>query len=170
MAMGFGLFLLPELNWVVIIIAGTLFFAGFNYMEAHMPVMVSSIAPAGKKGSAMGIYASFQFFGAFLGGVISGALTGWLGPKLALVACLLFIVIAMIVVWGLQKTTTVKRVTLTIENQSRFQQTSNKTQLESDFGKLEGVQEVLVDIEKRAVYLKVDGKGFDKEKAKALIS
>ncbi|MFT6329571.1 MAG: MFS family permease [Bermanella sp.] len=170
MAMGFGLFLLPELNWVVIIIAGTLFFAGFNYMEAHMPVMVSSIAPAGKKGSAMGIYASFQFFGAFLGGVISGALTGWLGPKLALVACLLFIVIAMIIVWGLQKTTTVKRVTLTIENRARFQQTSNKSQLESDFGKLEGVQEVLVDVEKRAVYLKVDSKGFDIEKAKALIS
>jgi MFS family permease len=170
MAMGFGLFLLPELNWVVIIIAGTLFFAGFNYMEAHMPVMVSSIAPAGKKGSAMGIYASFQFFGAFLGGVISGALTGWLGPKLALVACLLFIVIAMIIVWGLQKTTTVKRVMLTIENRARFQQTSNKSQLESDFGKLEGVQEVLVDVEKRAVYLKVDIKGFDIEKAKALIS
>jgi MFS family permease len=170
MAMGFGLFLLPELNWVVIIIAGTLFFAGFNYMEAHMPVMVSSIAPAGKKGSAMGIYASFQFFGAFLGGVISGALTGWLGPKLALVACLLFIVIAMIIVWGLQKTTTVKRVTLTLENRARFQQTSNKTLLESDFGKLEGVQEVLVDVEKRAVYLKVDSKGFDIEKAKALIS
>lgn len=170
MAMGFGLFLLPELNWVVIIIAGTLFFAGFNYMEAHMPVMVSSIAPAGKKGSAMGIYASFQFFGAFLGGVISGALTGWLGPKLALVACLLFIVIAMIIVWGLQKTTTVKRVMLTIENRARFQQTSNKSQLESDFGKLEGVQEVLVDVEKRAVYLKVDSKGFDIEKAKALIS
>jgi MFS family permease len=170
MAMGFGLFLLPELNWAVIIIAGTLFFAGFNYMEAHMPVMVSSIAPAGKKGSAMGIYASFQFFGAFLGGVISGALTGWLGPKLALVACLIFIVIAMIIVWGLQKTTKVKRVTLTIENRDSFQQTSNKTQLESDFGKLEGVQEVLVDVEKRAVYLKVDNKGFDIEKAKALIS
>jgi MFS family permease len=170
MAMGFGLFLLPELNWAVIIIAGTLFFAGFNYMEAHMPVMVSSIAPAGKKGSAMGIYASFQFFGAFLGGVISGALTGWLGPKLALVACLIFIVIAMIIVWGLQKTTKVERVTLTIENRDSFQQTSNKTQLESDFGKLEGVQEVLVDVEKRAVYLKVDNKGFDIEKAKALIS
>jgi hypothetical protein len=76
----------------------------------------------------------------------------------------------MIIVWGLQKTTTVKRVTLTIENRARFQQTSNKTLLESDFGKLEGVQEVLVDVEKRAVYLKVDSKGFDIEKAKALIS
>lgn len=170
MATGFGLFLLPELNWVLIVIAGTLFFAGFNYMEAHMPVMVSSIAPAGKKGSAMGIYASFQFFGAFLGGVISGVLTGWLGPKLALVACLIFIVIAMIVVWGLQKTTKVKRVTLTIENRDRFQQTSSKTQLENDFVKLKGVQEVLVDVEKRAVYLKVDSNGFDIEKAKTLIS
>lgn len=170
MGSGFGLLLLPELNWLIILVAGTLFFGGFNYMEAHMPVMVSSIAPAGKKGSAMGIYASCQFFGAFLGGLISGFLTGWLGPKLAIVACLFFIIAAMCMVWGLKKTTKVKRVTLAMQNEDSIKQAMNKMQLESDFAKLEGVQEVFVDVEKNAVYLKVDSVGFDIEKAKVLIS
>jgi MFS family permease len=170
MASGFGLLLLPEVNWLIIIIAGTLFFGGFNYMEAHMPVMVSSIAPAGKKGSAMGIYASCQFFGAFLGGLISGLLTGWLGPKLALVACLVFIAVAMYMALGLQKATKIKRVTLAIQSSDGDKLAANKIQLESDFAKLDGVQEVFVDVEKNAVYLKVDSKGFDIEKANALIS
>lgn len=170
MASGFGLLLLPEMNWLIIIIAGTLFFGGFNYMEAHMPVMVSSIAPAGKKGSAMGIYASCQFFGAFLGGLISGLLTGWLGPKLALVACLVFIAVAMYMALGLQKATKIKRVTLAIQSSDGDKLAANKIQLESDFAKLDGVQEVFVDVEKNAVYLKVDSKGFDIEKANALIS
>ena len=170
MASGFGLLLLPEVNWLIIIIAGTLFFGGFNYMEAHMPVMVSSIAPAGKKGSAMGIYASCQFFGAFLGGLISGLLTGWLGPKLALVACLVFIAVAMYMALGLHKATKVKRVTLAIQSSDGDKLATNKIQLESDFAKLDGVQEVFVDVEKNAVYLKVDSKGFDIEKANALIS
>lgn len=170
MASGFGLLLLPEVNWLIIIVAGTLFFGGFNYMEAHMPVMVSSIAPAGKKGSAMGIYASCQFFGAFLGGLISGLLTGWLGPKLALVACLVFIAVAMCMVLGLQKATKIKRMTLAIQNSNGDKLATNKIQLESDFAKLDGVQEVFVDVEKNAVYLKVDSKGFDTEKANALIS
>ena len=170
MASGFGLLLLPEVNWIIIVVAGTLFFGGFNYMEAHMPVMVSSIAPAGKKGSAMGIYASCQFFGAFLGGLISGLLTGWLGPKLALVACLVFIAVAMYMALGLQKATKIKRVTLAIQSSDGDKLAANKIQLESDFANLDGVQEVFVDVEKNAVYLKVDSKGFDIEKANALIS
>jgi len=170
MATGFGLLLLPEVSWLIIIVAGTLFFGGFNYMEAHMPVMVSSIAPAGKKGSAMGIYASCQFFGAFLGGLVSGFLTGWMGPKLALVACLVFIAAAMFMVLGLQKATKIKRLTLAILNSDGTEQAANKIQLESDFAKLDGVQEVFVDVEKNAVYLKVDSTGFNIEKAKVLIS
>lgn len=63
----------------VTVLALLLFFIGFNYLEASMPALVSRIAPAGQKGTAMGIYASAQFFGAFLGGVIGGAISGAYG-------------------------------------------------------------------------------------------
>ncbi len=48
------------------------FFAGFNVLEATLPSLVSKIAPAASKGTAMGIYATSQFAGAFLGGVGGG--------------------------------------------------------------------------------------------------
>src|SRR5690606_20122825 len=35
-----------------------LFFTGFNFLEASLPALVSRIAPAGQRGSAMGIYSS----------------------------------------------------------------------------------------------------------------
>lgn len=48
------------------------FFAGFNVLEATLPSLVSKIAPAAAKGTAMGIYATSQFAGAFVGGVGGG--------------------------------------------------------------------------------------------------
>ena len=76
----------------------------------------------------------------------------------------------MFMALGLQKTTMIKRVTLAIQNSDGDKLATNKIQLESDFANLDGVQEVFVDIEKNAVYLKIDSKGFDIEKANALIS
>ena len=52
-------------------------------LQAKIGSLVSSIAPAGQKGTAMGIYASFQFFGAFLGGMISGVVTDVWSPNTA---------------------------------------------------------------------------------------
>lgn len=50
----------------------TLFFAGFNYLEASLPSLISRAAPATAKGAALGTYASGQFVGTFLGGLIGG--------------------------------------------------------------------------------------------------
>ncbi|MFT7371668.1 MAG: MFS family permease [Oleiphilaceae bacterium] len=49
-----------------------LFFMAFNLLEASLPSLVSKISPAGNKGTAMGIYSTSQFFGAFVGGVLGG--------------------------------------------------------------------------------------------------
>lgn len=44
------------------------FFAAFNLLEASLPSLVSKTAPAQSKGMAIGIYSTFQFLGAFVGG------------------------------------------------------------------------------------------------------
>jgi hypothetical protein len=77
MMSAFVVLLVVTPSWTGIAIAGILFFTGFNFLEAKMPSMVSSISPAGRKGSSMGIYASHQFFGAFLGGLFSGLLNSY---------------------------------------------------------------------------------------------
>ena len=52
----------------------TLFFLGFNTLEASQPSLASRLAPAAHRGTAMGVYNTLQSLGFFAG----GALGGWL--------------------------------------------------------------------------------------------
>lgn len=66
-----GLFLTSESIWQTV--AGLIiFFTGFNLLEASLPSLITKTAPATLKGTAMGMYSSSQFFGAFGGGVVGG--------------------------------------------------------------------------------------------------
>ena len=56
------------------------FFCGFNLLEATLPSLISKTAPGDLKGTAMGIYSSAQFIGAFIGGACGGWLYGEFGP------------------------------------------------------------------------------------------
>ncbi len=48
------------------------FFSVFNALESLLPSLVSQLAPAKSKGTAMGVYNTFQFSGIFFGGVVGG--------------------------------------------------------------------------------------------------
>ena len=54
------------------VIALVLFFTAINLLEAMLPSLVAKIAPVDAKGTAMGVYSSSQFIGAFCGGLIGG--------------------------------------------------------------------------------------------------
>lgn len=70
------------------------FFMAFNLLEATLPSLVSKIAPAGGKGTAMGIYSTSQFLGAFLGGVTGGLVASHYGY-----AQVFLMVTLLVVVW-----------------------------------------------------------------------
>lgn len=59
-----------------------LFFTAFNVLEASLPALISKAAPAAAKGTAIGVYSTFQFLGAFVG----GAAAGWLHGRFGLAA------------------------------------------------------------------------------------
>jgi len=60
---------------VALIAAGLfVFFVGFNVLEATLPSLISKIAPASAKGTAVGIYNTCEFLGAFVGGALGGFL------------------------------------------------------------------------------------------------
>jgi MFS family permease len=48
------------------------FFTAFNYLEASLPSLISTMSSKNSKGTALGIYASSQFIGTFTGGLIGG--------------------------------------------------------------------------------------------------
>jgi MFS family permease len=52
------------------------FFLGFNLLEASLPALVSRAAPQAIRGTALGVYATTQFLGTFLGGAMGGLLHG----------------------------------------------------------------------------------------------
>ena len=53
-----------------------LFFGAFNFLEAMLPATVTRIAPVDMKGTAMCLFSSAQFIGAFAGGLLGGVLLG----------------------------------------------------------------------------------------------
>ncbi len=73
-----------------------LFFLAFNLLEAMLPSLISRTVEARSKGTALGVYSSFEFFGAFVGGTVGGVLYGWLG-----IPAVYGFVIALLVLWFL---------------------------------------------------------------------
>lgn len=64
--------LLSGRDLTTIAIFMTLFFVAFNLLEASLPSLIAKTAHADQKGTAMGIYSSSQFLGAFAGGALGG--------------------------------------------------------------------------------------------------
>ena len=74
------LWLVPARVWPIGA-ALTLFFTGFNFLEASLPSQISRAAPAARKGAALGAYSTGQFIGMFVGGVSGGWIASHLGTR-----------------------------------------------------------------------------------------
>ena len=65
--------LLGFVQWDAALYLGLwVFFTGFNYLEATLPSLVSKAVPVDGRGTAMGVYSTCQFLGAFAGGAAGG--------------------------------------------------------------------------------------------------
>ena len=90
--------------WIFLGALVVLYFIGFNLLEAAMPSVLSRITGSRGRGRKMGIYSTFQFIGAFVGGVAGGWLLAGLGSELAMVSagvvCLLWGLVLKLVLAG----------------------------------------------------------------------
>jgi MFS family permease len=89
------LFYQSALNYTTFFIILTLFFVAFNALEALLPSLIVKTASSEKRGLAMGFYASSQFLGAFVGGVIGG----WIYNTLGLNSVFLFTTFIALIWW-----------------------------------------------------------------------
>lgn len=95
MALAAAMCMIPfSTAWLVLGGAITIYFLGFNLLEAGMPALLSRITGSRGRGRRMGLYSTFQFLGAFFGGVTGGGLLGAVGSDSTLlvggVVCLLW--------------------------------------------------------------------------------
>ena len=135
------------------------FFTAINLLEASLPSLISKLAPADSKGTAMGVYSSSQFFGAFLGGVSGGWLHQHYGISSVFAFCATLTIIWLLLAITMQKPTHLSSHLLNIGQID----TQQANQLNKSLMQVPGVAEVVVIIEDKVAYLKVDRKLLDME-------
>jgi predicted MFS family arabinose efflux permease len=91
------LFLVDANLWLYIALCG--FFAAVNYLEAALPALVSKAVFSHGKGTALGVYATCQFLGAFAGGASGGLVYGSTGLPGLLWLCLSAIALWLLLIW-----------------------------------------------------------------------
>lgn len=139
-----------------------IYFWGFNLMEASLPSWLSKVAPAGSKGSAMGIYSSLQFFGAFVGGSLGGLIVKHLG-----MIALFVIPAVLLILWALwlARIPSPKPLSSVRFNMPKTLTSAQQTQLKQ----LIGVQELKLIESEQALYMKINQQMFDSKQALAII-
>ncbi|GIX29828.1 MAG: MFS transporter [Porticoccaceae bacterium] len=144
--------------------AGALaFFVGFNLLEAVLPSLVSKIAPAGTRGTAMGVFSSSQFLGAFAGGALGGLVAHGSGLEdvfwLAAAVAALWLGVAATMApppnWG-----------TVVVDLAEYPAAAAVERLREC---CKGVEEITLFPEERLLYLKVDKSRFSREELDALL-
>jgi MFS family permease len=143
-----------------------LYFMAFNLLEIVFPSLLSKLAPAGTRGTAMGAYSTMQFSGAFCGGLVGG----WILDAWDL--SVLFWVNGLVcLVWFLSYLTMKQPLNIssrTLDLNGMDPATAN--QLREGLSSLEGVEEVVIIEGESIAYLKVDDNLFDDESMAALVA
>ncbi|HMT92971.1 MFS transporter [uncultured Thiothrix sp.] len=144
--------------------AFSLFFLGFNFLEAIQPSLVAKYSTVETKGTAMGIYNSTQFLGIFVGGVLGG----WVNQQWhaagvfwfsALVAAIWLIITPKLPAPSFY-TSRVVRFTATVTDWESMYQALQKVR---------GIYEVAIVAEEQVAYLKVDKKELDEQGLRAIL-
>ncbi len=154
------LFGFQQVSLVYLVLAMVVYFAGFNLMEALLPSMISRMAPLSGKGTALGIYSTFQFSGAFSGGPVAGLIMQYSGADGVYIAGAVIATFWGFLLLGLKNPPALTAYTLTMPDISIDKYPS----LVEDIKAIEGVSEAVALPEAGAVYLKVDKKTLDSEK------
>jgi MFS family permease len=140
-----------------------IFFTAFNVLEATLPSLVAKTVSPDNKGTAMGVYSSSQFIGAFFGGVTGGWLYGAMGMEAVFGLCAVLAVAWFFVATTMQSprylSSHLVRVGPIDETRARH--------LVGELTMITGVAEAVVIAEDGIAYLKVDLHALDREALKA---
>ena len=134
-----------------------LFFTAFNVLEATLPSLISKIAPLAAKGTAMGVYSSVQFLGAFFGAAMGGMLMQYFGGNAVLVFAIALLLMWLLVASGMQPPGKVSTKMYPLPEMS----VADGATLQQRLAQLQGVREVMVVSAECMACLKVEMSGFD---------
>lgn len=131
-----------------------LFFAAFNLLEATLPSWLSKVCPAGSRGTAMGIYSTSQFMGAFVGGTLGG----WSLQQFGSTGVFLMVAVVLAIWWFLSLSLKSPRPLQTLVLQVGEMEHRDFVKIISN---IVGVEDILVIKGESLAYAKVDKKTVD---------
>jgi len=85
-----------------VVVSLLIYFTAFNILEASLPSLISKMAPAASKGTAMGIHSTAQSFGVFLGAVVGGYLSHRFDYSAVFIFCSVLIAIWLVLTFGMK--------------------------------------------------------------------
>jgi predicted MFS family arabinose efflux permease len=149
---------------VPLVVGLGLFFVGFNLLEAMLPSMMSRLAPGYAKGTAMGIYNTFEFAGVFVGGALGGVSYGAWGAGGVFGLCATATALWLVIAWVGRTPPLRNSITLQLEDESEL----DLQELERRLWAITGVHDVTVLPPDRVAYIKVDDEHFESSQVYAL--
>lgn len=84
-----------------VVISLLIYFTAFNILEASLPSLISKMAPAASKGTAMGVHSTAQSFGIFLGAVVGGYLSHRFDYSAVFIFCAVLMCIWLVLTFGM---------------------------------------------------------------------
>ncbi|MDC9621034.1 MFS transporter [Xenorhabdus sp. XENO-7] len=140
------------------------FFLAFNIMEAILPSLISKEAPAGYKGTAMGVYSTSQFLGVALGGFLGGMLYELQGASLVFMGGIVLTALWFIISLTLRQPPYVSSIRIVLP-----EQLNNPDILEKKILSQAGVKDIVIALEELSAYVKVDTKQTNREQLEQLV-
>jgi MFS family permease len=150
--------------WGIFIVL-SMYFVAFNILEASLPSIISKIAPAGSKGTAIGVYNTFQSLGFFVGGAMGGLLSSYFGASAVFMFGAGLIGVWLVLAFRMKPLPAVKNLMFHVRELS----TQEARHLEERLSAVLGVTEAKVIAEEGVAYLKVDGRRLDEPALRALL-
>jgi MFS family permease len=150
-----------------IVLSLSAYFIAFNVLEASLPSLISKIAPAASKGTAIGVYNTAQSLGVFIGGTLGGYLSHFHGFASVFVFCSVLMGLWLVFAVSMKTPPAVKSKMYHVDELNA----AAAKKLSRSLGKLPGVREAVVLAEEGLVILKVDMlQAFDESEALRLIA
>jgi MFS family permease len=148
-------------------LAGALlaYFVAFNVLEASLPSLISKLAPASAKGTAMGVYNTAQALGLFVGGAVGGWLAQHHGFAAVFAFCGVLMLVWLLLALGMRTPPAIRTRMYRVEGLDE----ARAALLRSELAALAGVREVAVMTEEGMAVLKVAKSGWDEAAAMQLI-
>lgn len=137
--------------WGIVFSLGAYFIA-FNILEATLPSIISKIAPAASKGTAIGVYNTTQSLGVFVGGTAGGFLAHHYNHSAVFIFCSALMAVWLIFALSMTKPPAVKSKMYHLKKMNVAQ----AEKLTAALSALKGVRETVVIPQEGIAILKVD--------------